>query len=161
METLNLLSLTRSRVVLSKTSTSFSSLVLDVKMKSSSTHSTYFVVTWETARFRPANQPYDTENRPWDPKKHKQQQLGTELIFSVWSSESLHMCIYIVIYNITLKRYNIHYNVHPYLSKRHNVMFDVGSRNSFGIFTVISNYYGYSRIVSSHTVDKILKLIIT
>lgn len=37
--------LTRSRVVLSKTSTSFSSLVLAVKMKSSSTHRTYFVVT--------------------------------------------------------------------------------------------------------------------
>lgn len=61
-------SLTRSRVVLSKTSTSFSSLVLAVKMKSSSTHSTYFVVTWETARLRPANQPYDTRHRAWTPK---------------------------------------------------------------------------------------------
>ena len=29
------------------------------------------------------------------------------------------------------------------------------------IFTVISDYYGHSRIVSSHTIDKILKLIIT
>lgn len=56
-------SITRSRVVFSKTSTSFSNLVLAVKMKSSSTHSTYFVVTWETAKFLPANQPCDTGRR--------------------------------------------------------------------------------------------------
>lgn len=49
----------------------------------------------------------------------------------------------------------------PYLSKRHDVMFDVRPRDGFGIFTVISDYYGDSRIVSSHAVDKILKLIIT
>ena len=54
------LRLTRSRVVLSRTSTSFSSLVSAVKMKSASTHSKYLVVTWETARFRPANQPWGT-----------------------------------------------------------------------------------------------------
>lgn len=40
-------------------------------------------------------------------------------------------------------------------------MLDVRPRDGFGIFTVISNYYGDSRIVSSHTVDEILKLIIT
>ncbi len=40
-------------------------------------------------------------------------------------------------------------------------MFDVRPGDGFGIFTVISDYYGYSRIVTSHAVDKILKLIIT
>lgn len=40
-------------------------------------------------------------------------------------------------------------------------MLDVRPRDGFGIFTVISNYYGDSGIVSSHAVDKILKLIIT
>ena len=49
--------LTRSNVVFSRMSTIFSSLVLSVKRKSSSTHSTYLVVTCETARFLPANQP--------------------------------------------------------------------------------------------------------
>lgn len=49
--------LTRSKLVFSNTSTIFSNLVLEVKMKSSSTHSTYLVVTWEIARLRPANHP--------------------------------------------------------------------------------------------------------
>lgn len=49
--------LTRSRLVFSRTSTNFSTLVRGVKMKSSSTHRTYLVVTWEMARFLPANQP--------------------------------------------------------------------------------------------------------
>lgn len=40
-------------------------------------------------------------------------------------------------------------------------MFNVKPGDGFGIFTVISDYYGDSRIVSSHAVDKILKLIIT
>lgn len=48
----------------------------------------------------------------------------------------------------------------PYLSKRHDVMFDVRPGDGLGIFTVISDYYGDSGVVSSHTVDKILKLII-
>ena len=51
---------TRSRLVRSNTSTNFSSRVRAVKMKSSSTHRTYLVLTWETARFRPANQPCAT-----------------------------------------------------------------------------------------------------
>lgn len=51
-------SLTRSSGVRSSTSTSLSNRVRAVKMKSSSTHSTYLVVTWDTARFRPANQPW-------------------------------------------------------------------------------------------------------
>lgn len=50
--------LTRSSVVFSRMSTIFSSLVFAVKIKSSSTQSTYLVVTWDTARFLPANQPY-------------------------------------------------------------------------------------------------------
>lgn len=40
-------------------------------------------------------------------------------------------------------------------------MLNVGPRDSLGIFTVISNYYGDSGIVSSHAVDEILKFIIT
>lgn len=40
-------------------------------------------------------------------------------------------------------------------------MFDVRPGDGFGIFTVISDYYGDSRIVSSDAVDKIVKLIIT
>lgn len=39
-------------------------------------------------------------------------------------------------------------------------MFDVRPRDGFGIFTVISDYYGDSRIVSSHAVDEVLKLVI-
>ena len=48
-----------------------------------------------------------------------------------------------------------------YLSKRHDVMFDVRPRNGLGVFAVISDYYSDGWIVSSHAVDKILKLIIT
>ncbi len=48
-----------------------------------------------------------------------------------------------------------------YLSKWHDVMFDVRPGDGFGIFTVISDYYGDSRIVFSHAVNQILKLIIT
>lgn len=51
------LHLTRSKVVFSRMSTIFSNLVFAVKKKSSSTQSTYLVVTWDTARFLPANQP--------------------------------------------------------------------------------------------------------
>lgn len=50
---------TRSKGVRSSTSTSLSSCVRAVKIKSSSTHRTYLVVTWDTARFRPANQPWE------------------------------------------------------------------------------------------------------
>lgn len=39
-------------------------------------------------------------------------------------------------------------------------MFDVRPRDGLGIFTVISDYYGDSRIVSSHVVDEVLKLVI-
>lgn len=39
-------------------------------------------------------------------------------------------------------------------------MFDVRPGDGFGIFTVVSDYYGDGRIVSSHAVDKILKLVI-
>ncbi|KAK2490274.1 hypothetical protein MC885_001090, partial [Smutsia gigantea] len=53
------LSPTRSSGVRSSTSTSLSSRVRAVKTKSSSTHSTYLVVTWDMARFRPANQPWE------------------------------------------------------------------------------------------------------
>lgn len=123
---------TRSRVVLSKTSTSFSSLVLAVKTKSSSTHSTYFVVTWETARFRPANQPYDTWSRAWIPKSSTCNQMS-----SAWVRHFSH------------------------LSKGHDVMFDVRPRNGLGGFAVISYDYSDGRIVSSHAVYKILKLIIS
>lgn len=49
--------LTRSRGVFSRISTILSNLVFSVKMKSSSTHSTYLVITCDTARFLPANQP--------------------------------------------------------------------------------------------------------
>lgn len=49
--------LTRSRGVFSRMSTILSNLVFSVKMKSSSTHSTYLVITCDTARFLPANQP--------------------------------------------------------------------------------------------------------
>lgn len=40
-------------------------------------------------------------------------------------------------------------------------MFDMRPGDGLGIFTVISDYYGDSRIVSSDAVNKILKLIIT
>lgn len=59
------LSPTRSSGVLSSTSTSLSSRVRAVKMKSSSTHSTYLVVTWDMARFRPANQPWEKGMYDW------------------------------------------------------------------------------------------------
>lgn len=39
-------------------------------------------------------------------------------------------------------------------------MLDVRPGDGFGIFTVISNYNGDGGIVFSHTVDKILKLIV-
>lgn len=57
---------TRSSGVLSNTSTSLSSRVRAVKTKSSSTHSTYLVVTWDMARFRPANQPWERVSRVGD-----------------------------------------------------------------------------------------------
>ena len=47
-----------------------------------------------------------------------------------------------------------------YFSKGHDVMLNVWPRYSLGIFTVISNHYGDSWIVSPHTVDKILKLVV-
>lgn len=40
-------------------------------------------------------------------------------------------------------------------------MFDVRPRDGLGIFTVISDNYGNSRVVSSDAVDKIFKLIVT
>ncbi len=40
-------------------------------------------------------------------------------------------------------------------------MFNVRPGDGFGIFTVISDYYGNGRIVSPYAVDKILELIIT
>lgn len=49
----------------------------------------------------------------------------------------------------------------PYLSKGHDVMFDVRPSDGLGIFTVISYNYGNSRVVSSDAVDKISKLIVT
>lgn len=49
----------------------------------------------------------------------------------------------------------------PYLSKGHDVMFDVRPRDGLGIFTVISYNYGNSRVVSSDAVDKISELIVT
>lgn len=113
--------ITRSRVVFSKTSTSFSNLVLAVKMKSSSTQSTYFVVTWETARFLPANQPYNSRRR------------GLEVQKASAAKAARH----------TL----------PYLSKGHDVVFDVGPRYCFGIFAVISNHYGDGGIVSPDAVN--------
>lgn len=39
-------------------------------------------------------------------------------------------------------------------------MFNVRPRDGLGVFTVISDYYGDIRIVSSHAVDEILKLVI-
>lgn len=40
-------------------------------------------------------------------------------------------------------------------------MFDIGPGDGFGIFTVISDHYGDSGIVSPHAVDQILKLVIS
>lgn len=40
-------------------------------------------------------------------------------------------------------------------------MFDVRPGDGFRIFAVISDYYGYSGIVSPHAVDKILELIVS
>lgn len=40
-------------------------------------------------------------------------------------------------------------------------MFDVRPGDGFGIFTVIRDYYGDSRIVPPHAVYEILKLIVT
>lgn len=39
-------------------------------------------------------------------------------------------------------------------------MFNERPRDGFGIFTVVSNYYGDGRIVFSHAVDKILQLVV-
>lgn len=40
-------------------------------------------------------------------------------------------------------------------------MFNIGPGDGFGIFTVISDHYGDSGIVSPHAVDQILKLVIS
>ena len=59
------LSLTTSSSVFSRTSTSTSILVLSLKRKSSSTQRTYLVVTWDMARFLPANQPCEQSEVRW------------------------------------------------------------------------------------------------
>ena len=57
--------------------------------------------------------------------------------------------------------YSVQYSQLTYLSKGHYVMLNVGSRDSLGMFTVISNDNGDCWIVSSHTVNEILELVVT
>lgn len=47
-----------------------------------------------------------------------------------------------------------------HLPKGHDVMFDVGPRDGFGVLAVVSDHYGDGWIVPSDAVDKILKLVV-
>lgn len=52
-------------------------------------------------------------------------------------------------------------NQGSHLSKGHDVMFDVGPRDGFGVFAIVSDHYGDGGIVPSDAVDKILKLFVS
>lgn len=111
-------------------STIFSSLVFDVKMKSSSTHSTYFVITCDTAKFLPANQPCVM------PKKN--------LFYNstLWQHAHTH----------THRR--------SCLSKRHDVVLNVRPPDWLRMLIVVGYHYSDSGVELPDAVNQVLQFVV-
>lgn len=121
-------------------STIFSTLVLDVKMKSSSTHSTYFVVTCDTARFLPANQPY-TERKAVIKKDKKAKKQTNLYCFTTAPGAS--------------ERHKW-----PCLSERHDVVFNVRPAHWLRMLIIVRYHNGDGGVVLPYAVNEVFQFVV-